>query len=68
MTNMKIGKGNVYLTENRLSGNQMWCVADNHNHMCNICAKGFFDLNFTKQLLTKYIFTKLPQICTYSQK
>ena len=29
-----------------LSGNKMWCVADNHNHMCHICVKGFSDSNF----------------------
>ena len=41
----------------------MWCAADNHNYTCHICAKGFLDLNFNKQLLTKYqIFKKLPQI------
>ena len=39
----KIGKGNLYLTENLLSKNKMWCVADNHNYMCHICAKGFLD-------------------------
>ena len=37
----KIGKGNLYLTENQLSRNEMWCAADNHIHMCHICAKGF---------------------------
>ena len=45
----KIGKGNLYLTENQLSRNEMWCVADIYNYMCNICAKGFLDSN----LLTK---------------
>ena len=42
----------------------MWCVTDNHNYMCHMCAKGFLDSNFDfKQLLSKYqIFTKLPQI------
>ena len=30
----------------------MWCVADNHNHMCHIRAKGFLGSTFNKQLLT----------------
>ena len=42
----KIGKVNLYLTEISFSGNEMWCVADNHNYMCHICAKGFSDSNF----------------------
>ena len=35
----KIGKGNQYLTENRLTWNEMCCASDNHNHMCHTCAK-----------------------------
>ena len=31
----KIGKGNLYLTENRLSWNEMCCASDNHNYMCH---------------------------------
>ena len=27
----EIGKGNMYLTENRLSWHEMCCAADNHN-------------------------------------
>ena len=42
----KIGKGNLYLSENRISRNEMLCAADNHNNMCHICAKEFLDLNF----------------------
>ena len=38
----KIGKGNLYITENRWSWNEMWCTSDNHNHMCHTCAKEFF--------------------------
>ena len=58
----KIGKGNLYLTENRLSENEMCCASDNHNYMCHTCAKELLDL-WIKQLLTKYqIFTKLAQI------
>ena len=55
----KIGKGNLYLTENQLSRNEVWCASDNHNSMCCICAKESLDLNFNfdiLQLFTKYQF------------
>ena len=42
----KIGKGNLYLTENELCRNEMWCAPDIHNYMCNICAKEFLASNF----------------------
>ena len=61
--NAKIGKGNLYLTENRLSSNKMCCTSDNHNYMCHTCAKESLIRTSIKQLSTKYqIFTKLPQI------
>ena len=31
----------------------MWCMADNHNYMCYICAKGFLDLNFNSTVFSK---------------
>ena len=59
----KIGKENLYLTENRLSWNETCCASDNHNYMCHTCAKEFLNSSLIKQLLTKYqIFTTLPQI------
>ena len=42
----KIGKGNLYLTENRLSWNKIRCAADKHNYTCYTCAKEFLDANF----------------------
>ena len=36
--NAKLGRETCILTENRLSRNEMLCVADNHNDMCYICA------------------------------
>ena len=49
----KIGKGNLYLTENRLSWNEIFCAADNQqlyvSHMC------------------KRIFTKELQLSSYWQ-
>ena len=61
----KIGKANLYLTENWLSWNEICCASDNHNYC--ICVthvqKNFQIWASIKQLLTKYqIFTKLPQI------
>ena len=44
--NAKIVKGNLYLTENGLSWNEMWCASDNHNYMCHTCAKEFLNSNF----------------------
>ena len=45
----KIRKGNLYLTENRLSWNEMCFASDNHNYMCHTCAKEFvrFELQFS---------------------
>ena len=39
---MQIGKGNLYITENRWSWNEMCCTSDNHNYMCHTWAKEFF--------------------------
>ena len=39
--NAKIGKGNLYITENRWSWNEMCCTSDNHNYMCHTYAKEF---------------------------
>ena len=39
----KLGKGNLYLTENWFSRNEMWCVVVNYNHMGHIMWKGFLD-------------------------
>ena len=41
----------------------MGCVADNHNHMCHIYAKGDLDLNFNEAAIDKIsIFHESPQI------
>ena len=42
----EIGEGNLYLSENWLSRNEMWCAAGNHSRMRHTCAKGFLDSNF----------------------
>ena len=52
---LKIGKGNLDLTENRLSWNEMCCASDNHNYMCHTCAKEFSNLSFNKAVIDKNI-------------
>ena len=63
-----IGKGNLYISENRLSTYEMWCATDNYNHMYHICVKGFLDSNFNE--VYSYI-SNSPEIAPnsiYSQK
>ena len=62
--NRQIGKGNLYLTENRSKRNKIWFAEDNHSYVCHICAKGFLDSNFNQAAIDKIsiFFTKLPQI------
>ena len=43
---MQNWEGNPYCTEKWLSRNEMWCAADDHNYVCDICAKEFFDSEF----------------------
>ena len=39
----------MYLTENRLGKNEIWCAADNHNCMCHVCAKELSkNINFSR--------------------
>ena len=38
----KIWKKNLYLTDNWLSRNEMWCVVDIHSYMCHIMYKRIF--------------------------
>ena len=49
----EIWNGNLYLTENRLSRNEIWCVAGIHNYMSRICAKGFLDLNLNYAVIDR---------------
>ena len=64
----KIGEGNLYLTENRLGRNEIWCAEDNHTYMCHIYAKGLCELwlssywqniNFSRNCPKFHIFTKI---------
>ena len=74
----KIGKGNLYLTENQLSWNEMCCASDNHNYMCHTCAKDFFKLErqlssywqnikFSRYCPKFHIFTKIVIFQVYLQ-
>ena len=77
--NRKIGKGNLYLTENRLSWNEMCCASDNHNYMCHTCAKEFLNSSFNKAVINKishfhniapnftFFFTKIVIFQVYLQ-
>ena len=59
----------MYLNENRLSTNKMWCVADNHNYVCRMRTKGFLDSNFNQAVIDKISnFQEIAPNFTYSQK
>ena len=65
----KFGKANLYISESRLSGNEMWCEADNHNDMCHICAKELLYSNFNEAVIYKASnFNELAPNFIYSQK
>ena len=47
----------------------MWCAADNHNHVCHICAKRFLDSNFSLAVIDKTLnFQEIAPNFTNSQK
>ena len=63
----KIGKGNPYLAENRLSKNEMWCAANNHNDTCHTF--GFVGSNLNQEVIYKISnFHEIVPNFTYSQK
>ena len=68
----KIGKKNLYLTENQLSWNEMCCASDNHNYimyMCHTCAKEFSNSSFNEAGIDKISnFHDIPPNFTFSQK
>ena len=57
----KIGKRNMFLTENRLSWNEMCCDADNHDYMCHTCTKEV--LRFELQLSSYWQNIKFSWNC-----
>ena len=59
----KIGKGNLHLTENQLSRNEVWCAADYHSYTCHIiiCKRIFrFELKLRSYWQNIIFLTKLP--------
>ena len=44
----------MYLTENRMSRNQIWCATDS-NHTYVLCAKGILDLNVDQGVIDKIL-------------
>ena len=64
-----IGKGNLHLSENRLSFNEMCYAAANHNYMCHTCAKEFLNSNFNEAVIDKIsIFNEIAPNSTYLHK
>ena len=74
----KIGKGNLYLTENRLSRNEMCCASDKSQlYMSHMCKKSFkFELllssywqniNFSRYCPKFHIFIKIVIFQIYLQ-
>ena len=53
MVKIQLGKENTYLTVNRISRNEMWCAAGNHNTMCHTCAKELLDSYFNEAVIYK---------------
>ena len=56
----KIGNGNLYLTENRLSWNVMCCASDNHNYVSHMCKRIF---EFELQLRSYWQNIKFSRYC-----
>ena len=74
----KIGKGDLYLTENRLNWSEMCCASYNWNYMYHTCAKEFFkfelqwssywqNINFSRYCPKFHIFTKIVIFQVYLQ-
>ena len=62
--NSKIGKRNLYSTENRLGRNEIWCAEDNHSYMRHINKKLFLYSNFNEAVIDKIsIFQEIAPIC-----
>ena len=65
----EIWKGNLYLTENRLSWNKMCCALDNYNYMCHTCSKKFLNLSFNLAVIDQISnFHDIAPNFTFSQK
>ena len=59
----------MYLSENRLGKNEIWCAENNHSYMSRVCAKGFLDSNFNLAVIDKIsFFQEIDPNYTNSQK
>ena len=64
----KIGKENLYVTENWLSGIEMCFASGNHNDMCHTCAKEFLNSTFNEAVIDKISnFHDIAPNFTFSQ-
>ena len=59
----KIGKGNLHLTENRLSWNEMCCASDNYNYMCHTLCKRIFEFELQSSASSYWQKIKFSQYC-----
>ena len=55
----KIGYGNLYLTENWFSRNEMWCAMVIHNHASHMCRRIWQNINFSWNCPKFHILTKI---------
>ena len=63
-----MGKGNLYLTKNRLYWNEMCCASDNYNYMCHTCAKEVLNSSFNQAVIHKISnFHDIAPNFTFSQ-
>ena len=46
-------KCNFLITQNRQSNSKIWFAVINYSHMCDLCAKGFFDYEFNSADIDK---------------
>ena len=58
----------MFLTENRLGRNEMWCAENNHSHMCKRIFLHFNTLIKHAVIDKISIFRKIAPNFTYSQK
>ena len=57
---------NFLITQNRHSNSKIWFAVINYSHMCDLCAKGFFDYEFNSADIDKISnFNKIASNFTY---
>ena len=59
-------KCNFLITQNRQSNSKIWFAVINYSHMCDLCAKGFFDYEFNSADIDKISnFNEIASNFTY---